>query len=143
MPLQWSTNAPGPAASPAATAPEPTGQVTQAASKGIGPVKQLRLEPVKPELASKGSEVFQAKCSPCHRLDERLVGPPLRGVTLRRQPEWIMNMILNPMEMTQKDPVAKELLATYLTQMTFQNVSQDEARQLLEYFRQTDAGTPK
>jgi hypothetical protein len=67
-----------------------------------------------------------------------VVGPPLAGVTERRSPEWIMNMILNPVEMTQKDPAAMELYATYLVQMTFQNVSQDETREILEYFRQMD-----
>jgi hypothetical protein len=51
-----------------------------------------------------------------------------------------MNMVLNPVEMTQKDPTAQELLATYLTQMTFQNVSEEDARAILEYFRQLDGG---
>ena len=49
-----------------------------------------------------------------------------------------MNMILNPTEMTQKDPTAKELLATHLTQMTNQNVTQEDARKLLEYLRKID-----
>jgi hypothetical protein len=30
-----------------------------------------------------------------------------------------------------------------MTQMTFQNVSQDNARAILEYFRQTDAASGK
>lgn len=51
-----------------------------------------------------------------------------------------MNMILNPGEMTQKDPQAQELLAQFATQMTFQNVSQDEARKILEFFRKNDSG---
>jgi hypothetical protein len=46
-----------------------------------------------------------------------------------------MNMILNPLEMTQKDQVAQDLFAEYLVQMTFQNVDEAEARKLLEYFR--------
>jgi hypothetical protein len=49
-----------------------------------------------------------------------------------------MNMILNPAEMTQKNRIAKQLLAEYMTQMTFQDVSQDDARAILEYFRQQD-----
>jgi hypothetical protein len=47
-------------------------------------------------------------------------------------------MILNPTKMTQEDPQAKELLAEYLTQMPNQNVSQEDARALLEYFRKID-----
>jgi mono/diheme cytochrome c family protein len=109
-----------------------------AQGKGIGPVTEVKIEALNVALATKGKTTFEAKCSACHKLEERYVGPALKGVTLRRTPEWIMNMILNPVEMTQKDPVAQELLGEFLTQMTFQNVSQDDARGLLEYFRQTD-----
>lgn len=109
-------------------------------NKGIGPVKHVALGPVDAAKAAGGQQVFQTKCSACHKLDEKYVGPALRGVTQRRSPEWIMNMILNPEEMTKQDPVAKELLATHFTQMTFQNVTQDDARAILEYFRQNDAG---
>ena len=51
-----------------------------------------------------------------------------------------MNQILNPLEMTQKDQASKELFAQYLIQMTFQDVSHDDARALLEYFRAVDEG---
>ncbi|MCX8073212.1 MAG: cytochrome c [Candidatus Binatia bacterium] len=106
--------------------------------KGIGPVQNVQLGPLDKALAEKGRGIFEQKCAACHRFDERFVGPPLKGVTQKRAPEWIMNMILNPVEMTQKDEAARELLATYLTQMTFQNVSQEDARAILEYFRQVD-----
>jgi hypothetical protein len=46
-----------------------------------------------------------------------------------------MNMILNPQEMVQKDPVAMELLKRYLAPMADQNLTEDEARKVLEYFR--------
>jgi hypothetical protein len=52
-----------------------------------------------------------------------------------------MNMILNPQQMTQENPAAKELFTTYLVQMTFQDVSHDDARALLEYFRALDDGS--
>lgn len=44
-------------------------------------------------------------------------------------------MILNPSEMIQKDPIAKELLAKYPTPMPFQNVSEEDARAILEYLK--------
>jgi hypothetical protein len=53
-----------------------------------------------------------------------------------------MNMILAPKDMLEQDDTAKELLGEYLVQMTFQNVSQDEARQILEYFREYDTKGP-
>lgn len=113
---------------------------------GIGPVKEeMKLAPVDAALYTKGEEIFTVKCIACHKFNSRLVGPQLKDVTKRRRPEWIMNMILNPLEMGQKDRTAKELLAQYLVPMTFQDVSQDDARAILEYFRAVDEGkvTPK
>ncbi len=108
---------------------------------GIGPVKEeIKLAPVDNSLYTKGEQVFNVKCVACHKFNSRLVGPPLKDVTKRRRPEWIMNQILNPLEMTQQDKVAKELFAQYLIQMTFQDVTQDDARSLLEYFRAVDEG---
>jgi len=52
-----------------------------------------------------------------------------------------MNMILNPQQMTQENPTAQELFATYLVQMTYQDVTQDDARAILEYFRSIDDGS--
>lgn len=110
----------------------------EAVNKGVGPVTAVKLESIDSKLVNQGKKVFETKCSACHKIGERYVGPALSGVTKRRSPEWIMNMILNPSEMLQKDPVAQELLAEYLTQMTFQNVPQAEARAILEYFRKND-----
>lgn len=104
---------------------------------GIGPVKQkLELGPINPKLVKKGEEIFHTKCIACHKLDERYVGPAQRDVLKRRTPEFIMNMMLNPLEMQEKHPVVKKLLAEYMTQMTNQNLSFDDARAILEYFRE-------
>jgi len=106
---------------------------------GIGPIKSVTVAAeIDAAMAAKGKTAFEAKCSACHKFGERYVGPDLKTVTTRRKPEWIMNMILNPTEMTQKDEIAKELLGEYMTQMTFQNVSEEEARQILEYLREKD-----
>lgn len=102
---------------------------------GTGPIKELKLEDLNLDLAKKGKETFTAKCTACHKMDERYVGPQLSEVFKRRRPEWIMNMILNPAGMLENDSTAKELLGEFLVPMTFQNVSTDDARAILEYFR--------
>ncbi|HEY4799134.1 MAG TPA: c-type cytochrome [Bacteroidia bacterium] len=110
--------------------------------KGIGPVTSVTVGTIDNTLADKGKEIFAAKCTPCHNtpdMDIKKIGPSLKGVTKRRTPEWIMNQILNPSEMTQKDPIAKDLLAKYIAQMANQNLTQDDARSVLEYFRQSDS----
>ena len=107
---------------------------------GVGPVQEVDLgAEIDAALAEKGKSIFEAKCSACHKFDQRYVGPALAGVTERRHAAWVMNMIINPQEMTQKDPIAKKLLAEYMTQMVAQDVTQDDARALLEYFRQVDS----
>lgn len=109
-------------------------------SKGVGRFTAVSLGAIDPAMAAKGQAVFTAKCSACHKVtDQKVVGPGLLGVTKRRTPEWIMNQITNPVEMEQKDPVGQALLAKHLTQMTFQNVTDDETRQILEYLRQNDS----
>jgi mono/diheme cytochrome c family protein len=108
-------------------------------SKGIGPISEVALGPIDAQVAAHGKTVFETKCSACHKWEERYVGPALNGVTQRRRPEWIMNMILNPDQMIQNDAQAKALFAQYLTPMTFQNVTKDDAAAILTYFRSLDA----
>ncbi|MCX8011211.1 MAG: mS29 family ribosomal protein, partial [Ignavibacteria bacterium] len=61
--------------------------------------------------------------------------PAQRDVLDRRTPEYVMNMMLNPDEMLKRHPEAKKMFAEYLTPMTNQNLTMDEARAILEYFR--------
>jgi mono/diheme cytochrome c family protein len=107
--------------------------------KGFGPIKTVDLSDViDQKLSDEGKKVFEMKCFACHDINARKVGPALKDVTNRRKPEWIMNMIMNPAEMTQKDATAKELLGEYMTQMANQNVDEKSARAILEYFRTID-----
>lgn len=103
--------------------------------KGIGPIKALELGELDEEMAEEGEELFNTMCIQCHKINERYVGPALSGITERRTPEWIMNMILNPEEMVKEDPIAKDLLAEYYSIMANQNLTEEEARKILEYFR--------
>jgi cytochrome c len=103
---------------------------------GIGPVKEkLELGALDQALADSGRKVFEVKCSMCHKMDTTYVGPSLGEVTTRRTPAFIMNMILNPQEMVERHPVAKQLLAERMTFMANQGLSVPEARAVLEYLR--------
>ena len=107
--------------------------------KGIGPISSITLGEIDEAMAAEGKEVFTSKCSACHKMSKRFVGPALAGVTERRTPEWIMNMILNPEEMVAENPEAKKLLAEYLSPMANQSLTEKEARLILEYFRTVPA----
>ncbi len=111
---------------------------------GIGPVKEkVELGPIDQALADKGKGIFESKCSMCHKMDTTYVGPSLGEVTTRRTPAFIMNMILNPQEMVEHHPVAKQLLAERMTFMANQNLSLEDARAVLEYLRTQAKGAPK
>ena len=104
-------------------------------NKGIGPIKSVTLGDIDQGMVAKGKEVYKTNCTACHKFKKRYIGPALTGVTERRSPEWIMNMILNSDEMQKKDPVAKALIAEYNAPMAQQQISEEEARSILEYFR--------
>ena len=106
-------------------------------NKGIGPVKSITLgADIDQAMAAKGGEVFKSKCTACHKIGKKFIGPAPNGIFERRSPEWIMNMILNPDEMVKKDPDAKALLMEYNgSPMANQNLTEEEARNVLEYFR--------
>ena len=105
--------------------------------KGIGPVKSITLgATVDQAMADAGKEIYKTKCTSCHKPDKRFIGPAPKGIFERRTPEWVMNMILNPEVMVKEDPIAKQLLMDYnLSPMANQNLTEDEARKVLEYFR--------
>ncbi len=121
--------------SPAASAASGSGLSETELEQGIGPIRDLELAAVDPALAEEGEAAFKTKCSACHKLGERYVGPELGDVLDRRRPEFVMNMILNANEMVQKHPEVKALLAQFYTPMPVQVTDLDEARAILEYLR--------
>jgi mono/diheme cytochrome c family protein len=106
-------------------------------NKGIGPISSLELPAeIDQTMVAHGADVYKKMCTACHRANKKFIGPAPTGILERRTPEWIMNMILNPEEMTQKDPLAKELLMEFNgSPMANQNLSEEDARAVLEYFR--------
>ncbi len=129
------SNAPQKAASPDASAAkaDPSDWRT---NKGIGPVTEVVLGELDPAMVAEGEQIFKSMCSACHKPEEKFIGPAPKGILDRRTPEWIMNMILNPEKMTQSDPIAKQLLIeANLAPMANQNLTEEQARKILEYFR--------
>jgi cytochrome c551/c552 len=89
--------------------------------------------------ATKGEVLFKGKgCSACHAFGQRLTCPDLKGVTMRRTSEWMQHQILHPEIMTKEDPIAKELFATYMTQMPNQGLTQEEALLVIDFIKKKD-----
>jgi len=103
--------------------------------KGVGPIKSIEIGELDTALAGKGKAIFKAKCTACHKMSKRFVGPALKGITKKQSPEWIMNMILNPEVMVKENATAKALLEEFNAPMANQGLTEDEARAVYEYFR--------
>ena len=105
-------------------------------NKGIGPITSLEFKSIDQNMVAKGATLFKQKCTACHHAKRRMIGPAIKGIYERRSPEWVMNIMLNPIEMLKKDPVAIALLKEYKNVMMInQNLTQEDARALAEYFR--------
>ena len=69
---------------PAAPAPPPTAAAAPPATGG---------DPVK------GKELFNSQCAACHKLDAKMTGPALRGISSRLTNDWLYKWIRNSQEM--------------------------------------------
>lgn len=114
----------------------PASEIVDLKNKGIGPISSVTLNDIDNALVEEGENIYKTLCAACHRIDKKFIGPKLKGILERRTPEWVMNMTLNPIEMTRKDPLAKALFEEYGGSiMANQNLSTEQARAVLEYMR--------
>ena len=106
-------------------------------NKGVGKIKNLELPATIDEaMVERGAALFKTNCTACHKIGKRFIGPSPSGIMERRSPEWIMNMILDPQLMVAEDRCAKDLLVAFNgAAMANQNMTEDQARDILEYFR--------
>jgi cytochrome c2 len=112
----------------AAAAPATT-MATAALQEPTGPIDQA--------LAKEGEGYFTSRgCASCHKIDAKLIGPALKGITTTRSYDWIVAMVVRPDSMQQYDAEAKKLLAEYGTPMVNMGATKAEARALYEYLRQ-------
>ena len=105
--------------------------------KGVGVITSVELaSTIDQDLASRGGALFDTKCSVCPKPDQTFLGPKPQGILERRSPEWVMNMILNPQLMLEKNDIAKALLKQYNgVMMPPTGLTEEEARAVLEYYR--------
>ncbi|MBZ0172762.1 MAG: cytochrome c, partial [Phycisphaerales bacterium] len=89
-----------------------------------------------PAHAQEAAAFFKQNCLSCHTVGGgRLVGPDLRGVTDRKDRDWLVNFILNPQAMIDRgDPYAQQILdeARGVVMPTISGISRDRADALLD-----------
>jgi len=103
---------------------------------GVGPVKNVVTGPIDDKMVADGKKIYLAKCVVCHELDTKKIGPPLRNITKERMPEYIMNLLVNAVQMQKQDQFVKDLIKKYNNiAMPDPAISQIQARTVLEYLR--------
>ncbi|WP_034258733.1 c-type cytochrome [Aequorivita capsosiphonis] len=108
------------------------------AKTGVGPIKDevvLGLK-IDDKMAEKGEKLFNNKCATCHMIHESKRGPALGGVLDKRSPQFVMNMILDPDAMIENDPQIKALKSVYEIRMNDLGLTEEEAREIVEYLRE-------
>lgn len=125
-----------PSSPPGATAPAAPEAKASTPANELYTAADLALADVDQGMAAKGKATSEMKCTACHSMGEnRIVGPGWKGITTKREPAWIMNMIVHTDAMLETDPEAQKMLEECLVRMPNQNLSHDEAREVLEYMR--------
>ncbi|MCP4440627.1 MAG: cytochrome c [Aureispira sp.] len=85
-----------------------------------------------------GRALFLEQCAACHNIgmEADMTGPALRGVTQRRDQEWLLNYIRNSMQMVEdKDSTAVALFEQWdeSIMVAFPNLSDEDIRSILVF----------
>jgi cytochrome c551/c552 len=66
----------------------------------------------------KGKTLFQQRCAACHKLEQKLIGPPLAGIGQRREKSWFAQFVVNSQALIQAgDKAAVEVYEAYNKQV--------------------------
>ena len=86
-----------------------------------------------------GEKLYKANCTACHQIDNKLIGPALRGVSDKYSEEWLIKWIKNSAELIASgDADAIAIYEEYnKSPMTaFPYFSDDDVRNILAYVEQ-------
>src|SRR5690606_36222815 len=86
--------------------------------------------------AKEGAALFKANCTACHKVDRRLTGPALAGMTERYSEEWLIKWIRNSQALIASgDPVANQIFEDYnrVAMPAFSQLSDDQTKSIIAY----------
>ncbi len=95
--------------------------------------------------ADNGQQIFDSKCKSCHSIGGGdLVGPDLKGVTERTDPNWLKQFIQEPNVLfANKDATALDLLNKYnQVQMPNLGLSDQDVADVIAYLSAASGGAP-
>lgn len=91
---------------------------------------------------SNGKALFNSQCAACHKLDGNSIGPPLRGISERRDTEWLHAWISNSSALIAAgDETAVEIYEEYnrVAMPPFPQLSEQDIDDILAYVDQPKA----
>ena len=98
--------------------------------------------PTEPQAVA-GKVAFESKCLACHTVGGGdKMGPDVLGVTKRRSEDWLARWLKSPDEMLKTDADAQAMIKQYKVPMPNQNLSEEEIRQYIAYFKWVDEQPP-
>ncbi|MFD2593763.1 cytochrome c3 family protein [Sphingobacterium griseoflavum] len=89
-----------------------------------------------------GQTLFKSKCTTCHSVTKKVVGPALAGMTQRHDEEWLVKWIRNSQAMVAAgDPTAVKLFEenNNLVMTAFTDLSDDQIKNIIAYVEDEEA----
>ncbi len=96
--------------------------------------------------AVKGKELFNTNCAACHKLDAKMTGPALRGISARLSNDWLYKWIHNSSELIKSGDaeavrISKEFNGSVMT--AFPQLSTSDIDNIIAYTSEPKAEAPK
>lgn len=90
------------------------------------------------QTAEEGAQLFNANCTSCHAINEKVVGPALKDAHKRRDEKWLISWIKNSQKMVKAgDPIAvqiyKENNEALMT--AFENLNDNQIKSVIAYIK--------
>ncbi len=98
--------------------------------------------PMAAEAANPGEAIFNRTCFACHSIGEGpRIGPDLEDVHERRERDWLIRWVSDPIGMAANDPIGQQLFAEWNNvPMAPQFLSEVEINQVLDYIVDVSEG---
>ena len=93
----------------------------------------------KAQSATEGAAVFKQKCTSCHALNQKVVGPALKGVNDRHPEAFLLKWIKNSQALIASgDPAAKKLFEenNKVAMTPFPELTDDNIKSILTYIKE-------
>lgn len=91
--------------------------------------------------AKEGAALFKANCTSCHKIDKKLVGPALAGMSERHSEEWLVKWIKNSKLLIDSgDPAAVAIYEEYnkSAMPAFTQFSDDQIKGIIAYVKEEE-----